>query len=892
MSRTWYTSLDGQNVEKFVLDAYIGCGKIGYVYRAHHIDLPDTAYAVKLTFDKVKPGWDNELKKVSKLDLVEGVAHYKTHGTTHITREGESHLCVYTVWDYIPPGENLRDYLTREECISASFLLAVTERVLHVLHACECRGIARHGDLHAGNILIGDSTLEHLDDNLEKRVPVFVSDFGYGTTGGTKAPKNDYNGLAQIINQMIGKVDYAKETPTHRQILQSLKPTFGKVLNDAVGCEQPRPLDLLRHLREIKQQAQIGSYTAEPGRSNQLATSPQASGTKLSSGVGQFQVSEMIGERWDWWKRLFVPTVPARSKILSTDIPTVVTGPRGCGKTMLFRRLSERLLVECGPVQGLPDPPEFVAFYVNANDIADAFSTFPHASSQDHAGRLICYFNLCVLSDLLAVESARSAKRMSTPSMPLLAILKELFDPSDQRPLVQGESQLERFRSTLESVKWKFHQGSVSSFFPGFDRLSQHRWLASFFEELRGACEWVGKREVLLFVDDYSTPRVSEAIQKILNRFLLQRSPYFLTKLATEAWTSFVAMDSSEKNLQDGDDYQMIDLGEESLFLSDSERLEFLNEVFERRLSIDARVPDACKSLHSLLGRSPLSKTEFARRLRLESTERVDAPGIARGKTRRRVHYFGDEVFSNLWSGDTRTMIQLITDVVDQAATTGLGNDFLSVPIPEPLQDRAFRSRGGEWLNSHTRNEPSDPVAMQRALTSYRGKMGSFAFSGGGYGDHLKAIVEAFVKAANGLLQGPTYEIREGSITREVPRMAFRLEIVNEFRLSGLADLVYRDLVRYGLFMRDNRGKSVRGAFVPRLYLRRLLLPYATLPLSKRDSVQLDCDGFEKLLLFPDLFKEELRASMRQNKAPPGQLGLFEGNESSPIDCEYDDLDS
>jgi hypothetical protein len=29
-------------------------------------------------------------------------------------------------------------------------------------------------------------------------------------------------------------------------------------------------------------------------------------------------------------------------------IPTVVTGPRGFGKTMLFRRLSERLIIECG----------------------------------------------------------------------------------------------------------------------------------------------------------------------------------------------------------------------------------------------------------------------------------------------------------------------------------------------------------------------------------------------------------------------------------------------------------------------------------------------------------------------------------------------------------------
>ena len=90
----------------------------------------------------------------------------------------------------------------------------------------------------------------------------------------------------------------------------------------------------------------------------------------------------MIGDRWDWWQRLFVPTAPARSKILALDIPTVVTGPRGCGKTMLFRRLSERLMVECGKVADLATYGSFVALYVNANDFADAFAYFPNLPPQ------------------------------------------------------------------------------------------------------------------------------------------------------------------------------------------------------------------------------------------------------------------------------------------------------------------------------------------------------------------------------------------------------------------------------------------------------------------------------------------------------------------------------
>jgi hypothetical protein len=91
---------------------------------------------------------------------------------------------------------------------------------------------------------------------------------------------------------------------------------------------------------------------------------------------------------------------------------------------------------------------------------------------------------------------------------------------------------------------------------------------------------------VPLFADDFSTPRVPESMQRVLNRLFLQRSPEFLSKVATEAWSTFVPEDSSGKNLQDGDDYQLVDMGEESLFLPDHERLACLRDVFSRRLEL------------------------------------------------------------------------------------------------------------------------------------------------------------------------------------------------------------------------------------------------------------------------------------------------------------------
>jgi serine/threonine protein kinase len=245
----WYRGLKGLHAGRYVLAEFVGAGKIGYVYRADREDLPDHPWAVKLAFDTLKTGWEEEIKKVAKLQLIDGVVHFHDSGAATLNHGGVSHLAQYTVWDYIPPGENLRHYLSRVIQVPTTFVVAVLDHVLRILHACETQGVARHGDLHSKNILIGEPSSAKLDDMLQPRAPIYVSDFGYGATGGVKQPKDDYEGLANIFNEMLAHVEYSISSATDKRILRETKEALTKLLREPAAMERKPPIGCERSPR-------------------------------------------------------------------------------------------------------------------------------------------------------------------------------------------------------------------------------------------------------------------------------------------------------------------------------------------------------------------------------------------------------------------------------------------------------------------------------------------------------------------------------------------------------------------------------------------------------------------------------------------------------------------
>jgi len=165
-------------------------------------------------------------------------------------------------------------------------------------------------------------------------------------------------------------------------------------------------------------------------------------------------------------------------------------------------------------------------------------------------------------------------------------------------------------------------------------------------------------------------------------------------------------------------------------------------------------------------------------------------------------------------------------------------------PIPHDLQDKAIREAGNEFLN---RIEAAPETGRQ-----------------------LRKIAQAFGNVANHYLKTRNSKNQKS----QPPLQAFRIEVretpyFDDDKFQGklkwphyklkIAEKHYIDLIRYGVFIRDVRGKSQRGAVVPRLYLRRLLIPTFVLTPSSRDSIGLEVNEFMMLLMDPEKFERHMK---------------------------------
>jgi hypothetical protein len=344
----------------------------------------------------------------------------------------------------------------------------------------------------------------------------------------------------------------------------------------------------------------------------------------------------------------------------------------------------------------------------------------------------------------------------------------------------------------------------------------------------------LSKRPIFFLVDDYSSPKVTSDLQRNLNRLLMQRTPACFFKLATESPASYEINDVDGKSYVEGREFKLVNLGMDFINAAPSDKLRFVNDVFNKRLSSPEDFP--VKTLDLLVGDDTASNNnnEIARQIR----------------EGRKWQVWGRHSLGEICSGDVHFLIELVGKMVSLKG----GGSSLKImegepAIPPHVQNKAIREEAGRFL----RNLRSLP-----------------------HGPELVQVVEAFGSVVTSYLHHRDSKNEEGS----PPHQASRIEPYDDPKLTPEARSVYNDLLRYSVFIEDVRGKSRRGHVVPRLYLRRFLIPFFNLTFSKRDSLELSVEELTDLLLRPKEFeaKKRLRAPEHGSDHGASQLPLdFEG---------------
>ncbi len=778
---------------EYIIVEHKGSGMNGHVFRAHSDELRRDIAVKIIPKQNLGPNWKQEFQKANILRSTAVVRFFSVNEWS-----APEHMidCVVLLSEYIY-GNSLRKYIQKnKKNLFIDFIVTFLEEIFSFFHELTEIG-DQHGDLHSGNILVEDrSTLLLTGPPYAFR----ITDFGVTSAAEHGNVKDDYEHLAIILKELLENVDYQNADSQG-------KYTFN-ILNDHF---------LAKHL--IEKDTSIDPYARRPKnlfeRLNEIESDFEKNKADRTSNkiIDPFEYlsCEHFGDSHSLLRTLYSDRFLGLSSI-ETRNNLVLTGPRGCGKSTVFKSLSlqHRFIID----NDHPNELSYIGIYYRCDDLYFAFPRYTLPDRQEAFNVPMHFIISTLISELFNSikkwalryyknEFEKKEENISKSAWELLELNRPPEPGIDSFKALSARLQKERIRA---AKKQRFVNDPMHSF--GF--YFGPEILIKICNMLTEKFSFLQNRPFYFFIDDYSSPKITIDLQQNLNRLFMQRTSSCFFKLSTESTVSYTRSDIDTKAYVEGREFTLMNLGLNYIHAEEKEKLRFIEDIFEKRLKAINSYP--VSDLDTLLGSYEGPN--------YNQTAQI----IRKGE---RVEIWGKESLCRLCCGDIYHIIDLVKQmVVNIGGAEGLAQIESLQKISSKDQTKAIRDQAGNFLNG-------------LRLSSN--------------GSQLVEIVSSFGVVAHSYLKHRNSK----NVKTNPPWQAHRIEPYDQLALSDEAQKIYDELLRYSVFIEDVRGKSRRGKVVPRLYLRRLLVPHFNLTFSMRDSVGLEPDEIQELLLTPKEFEKK-----------------------------------
>lgn len=816
-----------ERIGDYTITRHLGRGFYGAAYVAEQ-GVFKTKFVLKISpksfysFFK-KPAFEQETDLHNRLAQgAEHVVRIVNRFNSEVTFSDEAHSlidCHVTVLEFVD-GDLLRDYLYGKHPISSATICQIAIDLLRLRAEFEAKEL-NHNDLHAENLIVEKLPAHARRQNaIDDSIRVKAIDLGSlsDASKSTEDRHGDLYFIATHVDRLLSRLLAAPTAVDDRDFRTALalQGIVHGLLIEVQNARHPNPADLVTEIEEAYYRA------SQPWR-------PWSAPLRLKSFADHYNAQTLVSSDVP---RLLVDPQNRWLDEVSKPGPQIITGMRGCGKTMLLRALD--LHAQAAEKEGETsemvlkrlEQGQFVGLFVSAQRLLDLRHSVTRL--EERLTRLFVHYSLQAARALLHLRDLDRAVLAPGAHITLGTAIADYLDGAEELKATASvddlEARLEKIAvlSSRGGSKYMVRQAPVEVF--------QH--LA---ERFRACSRVIASSTVLYLLDDVSTRYLElDRVEELLSALLFQ-SPVCAFKFTSEWQTIELGLQSPGRihPIREGRDLAIFDLGADvfqTINANGKDRgNDFVAQILQQRAKFHASHPK--RGPGDLLGDVPL-----------EQVARQIAAAGATSRDRKHA-YRGLSCLTSVCVGDLGDVIKLYEEIIKRASA---GRKGLSIPIDDSIQAECFQAISSRRLYD-----------LNRRGGLYKGHALAFAEAA------RELLVRSFREAAKSKTKSPRL--------RQYTSLYVRVTSNDKASLKQQIDLL-RELIDAGVFVYS--GGSPRTKTKDSDPIQQFKLSYrkiyglaSHIGLADRDRFELSGPDLEEWLAKPNkdvLLRNQIKGELAE----------------------------